>query len=201
MLGGLRLWPAIFLGRLAAGWLSGSEQTFVAEIFIAIGNTLAVVVPLLLVRKRGGIDPTLPDLPHLLRYFWWGGAGGGIIAAGIGAATVTLSGGLPPERLANQLVHRLTQHLRNTFGDIAQLAIRARGPEPTMARLFIISRQFKQPDAVRVGWLGLELTGQPAADSPAREAWRFSIASGHSFRPTWPATGGELVPSWLRPYG
>lgn len=101
MLGGLRLWPAIFLGRLAAGWLSGSEQPFVAEIVIAIGNTLAVVVPLLLMRKRGGIDPTLPDLPQLLRYFWWGGAGGGIIAAGIGAATVTLSGGLPPERLVD----------------------------------------------------------------------------------------------------
>ena len=40
LLGGLRLWPAIFLGRLAAGWLSGSEQPFWAELLLALANTL-----------------------------------------------------------------------------------------------------------------------------------------------------------------
>lgn len=93
LLGGLRLWPAVLIGRLAAGWLSGSQQPFLAELALAVANTLAVVVPLLIVRRRGGIDPALPDLPQLLRYFGWGGLAGALIAATIGTITVGLSSG------------------------------------------------------------------------------------------------------------
>lgn len=93
LLGGLRLWPAVFIGRLAAGWLSGSQQPFLAELALAATNALAVTVPLLLVRRRGGIDPALPDLPQLLRYFGWGGLAGALIAATLGTVTVGISSG------------------------------------------------------------------------------------------------------------
>ncbi len=100
LLGGLRLWPAILIGRLAAGWLAGSAQPFWAELGLAIANTLAVVLPLLFVRRRGGIGPSLSELPQLLRYFALGGLGGAFIAATLGTAILELSSGLPWSRLA-----------------------------------------------------------------------------------------------------
>lgn len=95
LLGGLRLWPAIFLGRLAAGWLAGSQQPLWAELALALANTVAVIAPLLLVRRRGGIDCTLPDLPELLRYFVWGGLAGALVAATLGTAIMASVTGYP----------------------------------------------------------------------------------------------------------
>lgn len=89
LLGGTRLWPAIFLGRLAAGWLTGSHQPFAVELVIAAGNSLGAIVPLLLMRRRGGIDPTLPDLTQLLHFFL-AAAVGALISASIGTAAVSL---------------------------------------------------------------------------------------------------------------
>lgn len=94
ILGGVRLWPAIVAGRLMAAWLMGSHQPFWADFGLAIANTLAAVLPLLVLQRRGGIDPALPDLPQLLRFFAWGGLFGALIAASLGTVTVFLSSGL-----------------------------------------------------------------------------------------------------------
>lgn len=110
LLGGLRLWPAILLGRLAAGWLSGSQQPVWAELAIAAANTLAVVLPLTAARRRGGIDPALPDLPQLLRYFGWGGLIGAMIAATLGTITIAISSGIPPESLFKTYSHWLVAY-------------------------------------------------------------------------------------------
>lgn len=91
LLGGLRLWPAILLGRLLAGWLSGSQQPFWAELLLAIANTLAVAFPLLLTRRRGLLKPSLNDLPALLNYVVWGCLAGALIAATLGTAALVLS--------------------------------------------------------------------------------------------------------------
>ena len=96
LLGGLRLWPAIFLGRLAAGWLTGSQQPFVVELVIAAGNSLGAIIPLILMRRRGALDPDLPDLTELLRYLA-ASAAGALIAATIGTTAVSLPAALPLE--------------------------------------------------------------------------------------------------------
>lgn len=96
LLSGIRLWPAIFLGRLAAGWLAGSQQPFAVELMIAAGNTLGAIIPLLIIRRRGGLDRNLPDLTQLLRYLA-ASAGSALIAASLGTAAVSLSAALPLE--------------------------------------------------------------------------------------------------------
>ncbi len=99
LLGGLRLWPAIFLGRLAAGWLSGSEQPFWAELLLALANTLAVTIPILLTRSRDLLKPALDDLPALLTYLFWGALVGGLIAGTLGTLTLAASSALPFAKL------------------------------------------------------------------------------------------------------
>lgn len=94
LLGGIRLWPAILVGRLAAGWLAGSQQPLWAEFILAAANTLAVVLPLLLARQRAALKPALHDLPGLLSYLFWGCFVGALIAATLGTAALALSSGL-----------------------------------------------------------------------------------------------------------
>jgi two-component sensor histidine kinase/integral membrane sensor domain MASE1 len=91
MMCGIRLWPAILLGRLLAGWLSGSQQPFWAELLLASANTLAAVLPLMLTRKRGLLKPGLHDLTALLNYLVWGCLAGALIAAPLGTAALALS--------------------------------------------------------------------------------------------------------------
>ncbi len=94
LLGGLRLWPAIFLGRLLAGWLAGSQQPIWAELLLASANTLAVTVPLLLIHRRGRVITSLDDLKTLLSYLLWPSLIGALIAASLGSLTLALSSGL-----------------------------------------------------------------------------------------------------------
>lgn len=91
LLGGLRLWPAILIGRLAAAWLSGSGQPLWADLSIAVANTLGTVVPLLLIRRAGGIDLRLSSLRDLLKYLLWGALAGALISATLGTLTLTAS--------------------------------------------------------------------------------------------------------------
>lgn len=99
LLGGLRLWPAIMVGRLAAGWLSGSQQPIWAELLLATANTLAATIPLLLTRRRGLLKPALDDLQALLNYLFWGALVGGLIAGTLGTLTLAASSGLALESL------------------------------------------------------------------------------------------------------
>jgi len=100
ILGGIRLWPAILVGRLAAGVLSGSAQPLWAEASLALANTVAAVVPLLVLQRTTGLDRTLPDLRQLLRYIGWCGLGGALIAAMLGTLTLAISSAPTPVVLA-----------------------------------------------------------------------------------------------------
>lgn len=99
LLGGLRLWPAVLVGRLVAGWLSGSQQPLWAELLLAIANTLAVALPLLFTRHRNLLKPALQDLPALLSYVLWGGLVGAVIAASLGTLVLMVSSGLTAPHL------------------------------------------------------------------------------------------------------
>jgi PAS domain S-box-containing protein len=56
VIGGPRLWPAIFLGRLAAGFALGSQQPLWAELAIAATNAAADVAGALFLLQLGRID-------------------------------------------------------------------------------------------------------------------------------------------------
>lgn len=91
LLGGLRLWPAIFLGRLSAAMIVASPQPLWADAIIAVGNTLAAVIPVLVLRRSGGLDHRVPTLRDALRLLLIGAALGGAIAATIGSFAVWLT--------------------------------------------------------------------------------------------------------------
>lgn len=94
LLGGLRLWPAIFIGRILAGWLSGSEQPLWVELMLGGANAVGTWVPVYLIHRLGGIDTRLPSLKDVGRFLVAGAGLGALISATIGAATLTLANSL-----------------------------------------------------------------------------------------------------------
>ncbi|MCZ8370874.1 MAG: MASE1 domain-containing protein [Porphyrobacter sp.] len=93
MLGGVRLWPAIVVGRLAASVLTGSEQPLWAEIAIAGGNALATVIPALILSRLGKWEESLQSLDGFLRFCLFGALGQALIAGLVGTSVLVLSSG------------------------------------------------------------------------------------------------------------
>ncbi|HUG46196.1 MAG TPA: MASE1 domain-containing protein [Sphingomicrobium sp.] len=100
LLGGVRLWPAIFIGRLAAAATIGSAQPLWADALIAVGNTLAAVIPVLVIQRLTRIDLRLARMTDVLWVAVVGAAGGAAIAATVGTAVLSATGALPVEQLA-----------------------------------------------------------------------------------------------------
>jgi signal transduction histidine kinase/CheY-like chemotaxis protein len=96
LLGGVRLWPAIVIARLAAGLAVGSTQPVWVEVAIAFGNAAAVVLPLLALRHWTKIDTRLTRLHDLIRLIA-AALGSAIVAATIGTSLVALAGDLSLE--------------------------------------------------------------------------------------------------------
>lgn len=90
---GVRLWPAIAIGRLAAGLVVGSDHALPVEIAIAMGNALATIVPVLVLQRLARIDLRLVGVRDVL----WVAAASALnaaVSATIGTASVWLSSGL-----------------------------------------------------------------------------------------------------------
>lgn len=108
LIGGLRAWPAIFIGRILAALLSGSQQPLWADAVIGLANVLGTIGPVFVIRRLGGIDPRLPTLPDVGRYLFGGAALGACISAAIGTMTLMLSSGVgvdqAPKLFANWAV-------------------------------------------------------------------------------------------------
>lgn len=98
LIGGLRAWPAIFIGRILAALLSGSQQPLWADAMIGCANVLGTIGPVLVIRRLGGIDPRLPTLPDVGRYLFGGAALGACISAAIGTVTLMVSSGVGLDR-------------------------------------------------------------------------------------------------------
>ena len=93
LLGGWRLWPAIFLGRLLAGLAVGSQQPLWAEIGIAAVNAGADLLAAVVLQQAGKIDIRLTTRRDAM---WLIGAVGGAaaVSASFGATLLALSSGL-----------------------------------------------------------------------------------------------------------
>ncbi|WP_170162386.1 MASE1 domain-containing protein [Caldimonas tepidiphila] len=87
ILGGVRLWPAIFLARLLAGYLSGSQLPFAAEVAIAAGNAASTVAGVWMLRGRDGEVPALDALRPMLRFL----LGAALVSASLAATIGTVS--------------------------------------------------------------------------------------------------------------
>jgi len=93
LLGGIRLWPAIVLGRLAAGIIVGSNQPLWAELVIALCNGLADVCAVALLLHFGGIRRYMSRLTDVWRLALAVGISAAL-SASIGAWCLQVSSGL-----------------------------------------------------------------------------------------------------------
>jgi PAS domain S-box-containing protein len=100
LIGGIRLWPAILIGRLLAAILSGSSQPLWAEASIASANALGAATAILLLQRAGGLDRGFPTLSDLLKYIGCGALVGALISASLGTLTLIFSSGLTLSRAA-----------------------------------------------------------------------------------------------------
>ena len=97
ILGGPRLWPAVFLGRLTAAIIIQSPQPWWADLATAAASAAGALVPVLIIRRLGGLDPRLGSLTDMARLILLGGLLGALISS-LGAAPLWVAG-LPAERL------------------------------------------------------------------------------------------------------
>lgn len=105
LIGGLRFWPAILVGRVAAAVLSGSQQPLWADTMIGFANVLGTIAPILVIRQLGGIDTRLQSVQDVARYLFGGAALGAVIAAFIGTSTLHFSSGVPMEHLPSLMTN------------------------------------------------------------------------------------------------
>lgn len=94
LLGGVRLWPAIAIARLAAAFLAGSQQPLWADALIALGNALATAAGALMLVRLGKRDFALRSLGGVLRFCFVGSAVTAGLSALVGCAVLSLSSGL-----------------------------------------------------------------------------------------------------------
>lgn len=89
---GLRVWPGIALGALAANVFIGPSALPV--LIIAVGNTLAPICSCLMLRRAGFRDD-LDRLRDALALVFLGALGGMLISSTVGSGILALSGALP----------------------------------------------------------------------------------------------------------
>ncbi|MDI1445291.1 ATP-binding protein [Polyangium sp. 6x1] len=85
VLGGTRLWPAVFIGRLAAAFLHRSSLPLWVEVAIAAGNSLASVAGAKVFRWTRS-DPSLTHLRDVLTFL-----AAALTSAAVAAVVLTLS--------------------------------------------------------------------------------------------------------------
>ena len=99
LLGGWRLWPAIFFGRLLAGLAVGSHQPLWAEIAMAGANAGADLLAAVILQQVGRIDLRLTTRRDALWLI--GGVGGAAaVSASLGAGTLAFSSALGADEVA-----------------------------------------------------------------------------------------------------
>ncbi len=101
MLGGVRLWPAIALARLAAALLTGSPQPLWADAAIALGNALATAAAAMTLVRLAPQDLGLRSLGGMLRFCFLASPVTAALSAAIGCAVLAMSSGLSGEVLWN----------------------------------------------------------------------------------------------------
>jgi signal transduction histidine kinase len=99
LLGGYRLWPAIWIGAFVTNVLSGA--TIAAAAGIAIGNTAEVIAGAYLLHRVPGFRVQLDRLRDVLALMILAAGLSTLLAATTGVGTLYISGIMPREQLAD----------------------------------------------------------------------------------------------------
>jgi PAS domain S-box-containing protein len=100
LLGGWRLWPAIFLGRFAASLILGMQQPLWAELAIAGANAGADTLAVYILARFSRFDAGLRQGEDVL-WLALGVAGSAAVSATLGALILTASSDLSPAQAAS----------------------------------------------------------------------------------------------------
>ena len=95
MLGGVRLWPAIVLGRVLTAFTIGSPLPFWTILLIATGTMLGAVIPVLLLRRYRLFDPALARMRDVLWLTLLPAILGAVISATAGVLALWLADAAP----------------------------------------------------------------------------------------------------------
>ena len=98
VIGGLRLWPAIVIGRVLAALTVGAPHPLWLSFGIAAATMLGGLVPAWLLLKSRNFDPALQRVRDVVALVLAGGVAGSLVSAGLGGLFLWL-GGLPLERV------------------------------------------------------------------------------------------------------
>lgn len=94
-LGGVRLWPAIVVGRLAAAVIVGSAPPFWADLVIALASAVSAALPVAVVKARMRLDPDLARVRDVMALIAVSLCGA-VISTAPGIGVLVLSGVSPP---------------------------------------------------------------------------------------------------------
>lgn len=98
VIGGPRLWPAVFLGRFLAAVAVASPQPWWADAWVAAATTIGGVLPALLIRAGDPLDRRLSNLSDAARIVLLGGLGGALVSGPLAMAGLWTAGS-PADRL------------------------------------------------------------------------------------------------------
>lgn len=92
LLGGIRLWPSILVGRFGAALTVGSTHPIWTDFLIASGNTLSAVIAVLVLKRAAKIDLSLAKVRDVL-WLAAGAAVAALIASSVGTLALWMSTG------------------------------------------------------------------------------------------------------------
>ncbi len=94
-LGGVRLWPAILVGRMAAAVIVGSAPPFWADLVIALASAVSAALPVAVIKARMRLDPDLARVRDVMALIA-ASLVGAVISVVPGVGVLVLSGVSPP---------------------------------------------------------------------------------------------------------
>ena len=92
IIGGLRLWPAVAIGRLTVALIVGSPQPLWVDVLIALATTAGAALPVYFIDRTGRLDRNLARMRDIAWLALGGAVGGGIISATFGVAALIMGG-------------------------------------------------------------------------------------------------------------
>ena len=92
LLFGRQYWPAIFVARLLAYWLAGTDRAPWLMPAIAATNAITAWTGCWLLTRWGRLDPALPRLRDVLWLGVGGGVGSSVVGATLGVSAMWLAG-------------------------------------------------------------------------------------------------------------
>ena len=98
-LGGIRLWPAVVLGRLLTAFIVDSPTPWWGDLMIAVATTAGAVIPVWIARRQGANDPSLGTAVSMAYLVIGGVVGGALISASLGCLALYLGGTPVPQLL------------------------------------------------------------------------------------------------------